>query len=182
MITIKEILKESVKKASVADLKKHKKGLYVFVMGGSASGKNFWTEKNLSSLPLVDTDEVVKQITKPEDDPRKHLNKAIASVNKQIDKNLASDKSFVQTGTGANYKGLYNRLKKAKDAGFKTAVILIDADPKVAIERNKKRVAEGGHGATLPDEKIIRTNKFARESYTQLLNSGIVDFTMKVKT
>jgi len=171
---------ESVKLATMDDLKKHK-GVYIFVMGGSASGKNYWAEKHLGNLKLVDTDAVVKDIMKPEDDPRKLVSTAIAIVNKEIDKSIAKGISFVQTGTGANYKGLYNRLARAKEAGYTTALVLIDTDPQLAIKRNAERVAAGGHGATLEPEKIIRTNRYAKENYILLLKSGIVDITMKVK-
>lgn len=175
----RDTLTENVKLATLADLHQ-KKGQYVFVMGGSASGKNYWAEKNIPNLPMIDTDAVVKDITKPTDDPRKLLSTAIAIVNKNIEKMIAKGLSFVQTGTGANYMGLYNRIVKAKEAGFDVILVLVDTDPKVAIQRNAERVAAGGHGETLSDEKIIRTNKYAKENYLKLLKTGLIDKTMKV--
>lgn len=156
---------------------------YIFIMGGSASGKNYFYEKNLGRMPLVDVDAFTKKLSKGDDSVRgQYVAKAIHMVNKDIDQKLVDRQSFVQTGTGANYKGLYNRLKKAKDAGFNVVVILVETDVETVIKRNEKRVKSGGHGATLSVEKMKRTREYAAENFKKLKASDVVDYAVKVNT
>ena len=155
--------------------------IYVYVIGGSASGKNYWYENNLADIPLVDIDEFVKRLAKETgNDPRKLVSKGIALVNKELTDKFTNGISVGQTGTGGNTKGVYNRLKKAKDAGFETALILVDTDPEEAIARNQQRVQSGGHGDTLSDDKIRRTNEYARKTFNELKNSDVVTYAEKV--
>jgi len=156
--------------------------IYAYVIGGSASGKNYWYERNLQEIPLVDIDVYTKQLALDTGgDPRKLVSKGIAMCNKELGNCFEKGESVGQTGTGANTKGVYNRLKKAKDAGFNTALILISVDPEVAIERNQQRVDSGGHGDTLSADKITRTNGYARKTYEELKDdTEVVTFAYKV--
>ena len=156
--------------------------VYVFIMGGSASGKNYIYDMELNRLPLVDVDAYVKELSKGDfDKARKFVSSAIHMVNKDIDQKIVDRQSFAQTGTGANFKGVYNRIKKIKDAGYTVIVVLVETTVENAIERNKQRVASGGHGKTLESDKIERTKKFARETFETLKKNKIVDYTVEVQ-
>lgn len=164
-------------------LPKMEGNFYVFVMGGTASGKNYFYEKNLSRFPLVDIDAYIKQLTGGDDTQRgKFVAKAIQMVNKDIEKKLVDRQSFAQTGSGSNYKGLYNRLKKAKDAGFSVVIVLVETNLDTAIARNQKRVQSGGHGINLTAEKIKRTRENAAENFNKLKTTDVVDYAVKVTT
>jgi len=169
-MNFKEFLNESI----ISDIQKEEK-IFLLIIGGSASGKNYFFERNFK-MKLVDVDKILKDLDSSQD--RTFLSKAIAKANEELDKSFREGISVAQVSTGAGTTGVKNKLKKAEQFGFKTGLILVDTDPKVAIKRNKER-ANSGSQKLIPDWKIEKTNKEARETFNELKSS--VNFSTKVR-
>ena len=158
--------------------------MFVMVVGGTASGKNWWVDRNLKGVPLIDIDQYILQASggDPSADRSKLISPAVQLAKKAMASAFQKGTTVVQTGTGSNYKGTANKFKLAKSHGMKTALILISVDADTAIARNKKRIKEGGHGATIPKKKIINSNKFSRETFEKLRKTNLVDYSEIVET
>lgn len=173
--------KQFLNESSIADILKEAStsGIFVMIIGGSGSGKNYWYNKNLSKIPLEDVDEYTMKWSKGDHEAgRKMVSKAIAEVNKNLTKAFENKTSIAITGTGAGLSGTVNRLNKAKEFGMKTAVILIDTDVKTAIERVNSR-SEKENRSPIPEYKIERTNKEAKENFKEY--KKIADYSFVVK-
>ena len=135
--------------------------------------------KNNFKLPLVDVDEYTKKLSGGDFvKARKFVSKSIAIANKEIEKSFQNELSIAQVTTGAGTNGVKNKLKKAKDYGFETALVLVDTDWKVAYERNVQRASDGKQGL-IPDWKVEKTNKEAKETFKKLRND--VDYSVIIK-
>lgn len=153
--------------------------VFVLVIGGSASGKNYWYDKHLD-FPLVDIDKITKRLSSGDfENARKYVSKAIAIANKEMTQYFQNNLSVAQVTTGSGIKAVQNKFKKAREYGFKTALVLVDTDVKTAIARNKKR-ADSGKQGLIPDWKVEKTNAAAKETFNVV--SRDVDFSIKVKT
>ena len=153
--------------------------IFVMVIGGSASGKNYIYEKYFSNIDLIDNDKITLKlaggdVSKTTD----YISQAIKIANKDLEEHFKNHISVGITSTGASTKGALNRLEKAKSYGFKTAIVLVDTDVKTALKRNKER-AKSGSQKLVPDEKVIKSNEKARETYKQA--SKITDFSLVIK-
>lgn len=161
------------------DLLKEDK-IFIMIIGGAGSGKNFIYKKHLSKLPLLDIDEFSAKHAKGDFElARKFVGKAAGDVKKELLRHFAEGKSVVNTATGASLSNTMNKFKWAKEAGMKTAVVLVDVDVKVALQRNKDRAAKGDQGL-LPDWKVESSNKDARENFKEY--AKITDYSIKVKS
>ena len=179
MIRYKDLLTENI----VKKIKATKDPLFIMITGGSASGKNYWFDKNFRNIPLIDIDAYLVAMTGDPSKERKPLvAKAIHMAKADMKTAFKGKQTVAQVSTGGNLKGTENKLKLAKEYGMKTALIFIDTDPEVAIARNKQRVQQGGHGSTLPEKKIRTTNKYSREVFDKLKKSKYVDFSEVVKS
>ena len=168
-----KFLSESV----ISDIKKEEK-IFLLVIGGSASGKNYVYEKNFS-FDLIDVDKITDKLAGGDfEKARSMVSKAIAIANKELEKSFSEGKSVAQVTTGAGSKGVENKFKKAQSFGFKTALVLVDTDPKVAIERNQERAKNGKQGL-IPDWKVEKTNAEARETFNHL--KAMVDYSLIIK-
>ena len=137
---------------------------FILIVGGSASGKNYHYEQNFPNITLVDVDVVMKKLGSD----RSNLQKAISQTNAEMKKMLDSKTSFAQTTVGISAKTLSNKIKKAHDAGFQVRLILIDVNVQRAIKQNQKRAESGMH--SVPDWKIEKTNKEAKENFKAVKN------------
>lgn len=161
-MNFRQLLTES----SVKDILSSDK-VFLLIIGGSASGKNYIHNKHFSKIELVDVDEITKELSGGDfEKARKMVSKAIAQANKEIDKKLQDGKSVAQVSTGSGDKAVINKLNKAKEYGFETALVLIDVDVKKAIQRNQER-AQAGKQGLIPDWKVEKTNNAARETFTK---------------
>jgi predicted kinase len=158
-------LSESV----ISAIKKEQK-IFLLVIGGTASGKNYVYEKNFN-FELIDVDKIAYDLAGGDlEKTRPMLSRAIALANKELEKSLSEGKSVAQVSTGAGVKGTQNKIKKAQSFGFKTALVLVSTDPKVAQERNQERAKVGAQGL-VPDWKVQKTNDEARETFNLLKTS-----------
>lgn len=176
-IVLSEIL--SIKESNtISDIKKQE-GIFILVIGGSASGKNYIYEKNFKGIPLIDNDEITKRLSGGDfSKVVKMISKATIEANKTLEKSFIKKKSIGQVSTGAQMKGTQNKIINAKSYGMKVALILIDVDIKKAQKRNKDRAATG-HQSLIPDWKVEKTNLAARETFNMLKNEA--DFSIIIK-
>lgn len=156
--------------------------MFIMVIGGTASGKNWWFDKNLKGLPLIDIDQYILKMANndPNADRSKLVSPAVKQAKETMTTSFEKGTTVVQTSTGGNYKGTANKFKLAKSHGMKTVLILISVSGEIAIKRNQIRVKKGGHGSTIPDQKIINSNRFARETFDKLRKTNLVDFSEKI--
>lgn len=160
---------------------KSQKDIFILIIGGSGSGKNYFYEKNLKNIPLVDNDAITKKLSGGDfEKARKLVSKATSIANKMLTDAFNEKKSVCQVSTGTNEKAVFNKFKKAKDAGMKTGLILIDADINDAQKRNVNR-ASGGKQGLVPDWKVEKTNIAAKKTYKNIKNNNVVDFAFIAK-
>ena len=153
--------------------------VFLLIIGGSASGKNYIHGKYFSKIDLVDVDEITKELSGGDfEKARKMVSKAISIANKEVEKYFQDGKSVAQVSTGSGDKAVSNKLKKAQEAGFETALVLIDVDVKKAIKRNEKRAAQGKQGL-IPDWKVEKTNQAARETFNKVKSEATYSLVIK---
>lgn len=173
-MNFRNLLKESTIKNILSEDK-----IFLLIIGGSASGKNYIHDKKFSKIDLVDIDKITKRLSGGDfEKARKMVSKAIAEANKEIESYFNKGKSVAQVTTGSGATGLINKIKKAESYGFKTAVVLVDVDVKKAIERNQVR-ADAGEQGLIPDWKVEKTNNAARDSFNTV--KDLVDYSEIIK-
>ena len=133
---------------------------FVLVMGGAGSGKNYFIEHHptLSHYTLIDVDAIKGKMG---------LDLAMKSIKPSMIAAFDSKKDVAHPTTGAHLKGQQNKIAIAKQYGYTVTLILIDTPIEQAIEQVRKRRREGGHDVGL--EKIVETNKKARENFNLLI-------------
>lgn len=171
---LKQLLLES-KNISMAELdaltKKSDKPIYVVVAGSVGSGKSYVVERDLD-IHTIDPDKFTVELGDGVYDG-KNVAKSMAMVKKDVAERLDKKLSFLQQGTAANLQSTINKFKVAKEKGFITVLLYIDAPIEQAIAQVEKRVAAGGHGDTIDRKKVENTSAGAKLTFRAL--SG-VDF------
>lgn len=151
--------------------KKSDKPIYVVVAGSVGSGKSYVVERDLD-IHTIDPDKFTVELGDGVYDG-KNVAKSMAMVKKAVAERLDKKLSFLQQGTAANLQSTINKFKVAKEKGFITVLLYIDAPIEQAIAQVEKRVAAGGHGDTIDRKKIENTSAGAKLTFRAL--SG-VDF------
>ena len=151
--------------------KKSDKPIYVVVAGSVGSGKSYVVERDLD-IHTIDPDKFTVELGGGVYDG-KNVAKSMAMVKKDVAERLDKKLSFLQQGTAANLQSTINKFKVAKEKGFITVLLYIDAPIEQAIAQVEKRVAAGGHGDTIDRKKIENTSAGAKLTFRAL--SG-VDF------
>ena len=171
---LKQLLLES-KNISMTELdaltKKSDKPIYVMVAGSVGSGKSYVVERDLD-IHTIDPDKFTVELGGGVYDG-KNVAKSMAMVKKAVAERLDKKLSFLQQGTAANLQSTINKFKVAKEKGFITVLLYIDAPIEQAIAQVEKRVAAGGHGDTIDRKKVENTSAGAKLTFRAL--SG-VDF------
>jgi len=148
---------------------------FIFLMGGTGSGKNYTYRKFFKNLPLIDLDIYTAEFAEEYGTDRsKQVSRATIKSKKNLLKAFDNRISIVQMGTGNNIKSTLNKFKWAKEAGMRVVLVLVDVEPKTASKRNLERHKKG-EPRLVPDEKVIRTVKVAKENFKVFKNSGFVD-------
>ena len=151
--------------------KKSDKPIYVVVAGSVGSGKSYVVERDLD-IHTIDPDKFTVELGDGVYDG-KNVAKSMAMVKKAVAERLDKKLSFLQQGTAANLQSTINKFKVAKEKGFITVLLYIDAPIEQAIAQVEKRVAAGGHGDTIDRKKVENTSAGAKLTFRAL--SG-VDF------
>jgi predicted kinase/nicotinamide mononucleotide adenylyltransferase len=175
---LREVTEAVQQSVNIKNLKKlaMKEPTFIFLMGGTGSGKNYTYEKYLKGIPLIDLDDYTKEFAEEYcTEARKQVSRATARSKRELLSAFSSQKSIVQMGTGNNIKSTSNKFKWAKEHGLKVVVVLVDVDPKVALRRNKERHA-GGESRLVPDEKVVRTVQVAKDNSKIFAKDSNVDF------
>lgn len=171
---LKQLLLEG-KNISMAELdaltKKPDKPIYVVVAGSVGSGKSYVVERDLD-IHTIDPDKFTVELGDGVYDG-KNVAKSMAMVKKAVAERLDKKLSFLQQGTAANLQSTINKFKVAKEKGFITVLLYIDAPIEQAIAQVEKRVVAGGHGDTIDRKKVENTSAGAKLTFRAL--SG-VDF------
>jgi len=164
--------REFLTETTIKDIQKQDK-IFVMIIGGGGSGKNYIYRKYFSGLKLFDVDEYLSG-----EDSGKSVSKAIKQSEKDLEEELQKGNSAVSVGTGKSIFGVKNKFKFAEDAGMKTCIILVDVDPKVAYKRmlNRSKTEERDE---IPLYKIEKTNKAARDNFTAF--AKMADFSLILK-
>jgi predicted ABC-type ATPase len=126
----------------------------VYIVGGSnGAGKTTFAKEFIkeAGLTFLNADEIAREID-PEDQAGGKL-KAGRVLFQRLEDLVAKGQSFVLEST---LSGLY--LKKAiarfKNEGYHVSLLYVFVDsPKLAVDRVKMRVKEGGHDVPEPDVK-----------------------------
>lgn len=173
-MSFKDFLNENPKKDILSSDK-----VFLLIIGGSASGKNYVHEKHFKKIPLVDVDAITTKLSGGDfEKARKLVSKAIAQANKDLESYYQKGQSVAQVSTGSGATAVINKLNKAKEYGFETALVLVDVDTNKAIERNQARASSGKQGL-IPDWKVEKTNNAARETFNSV--KSLVDYSLKIK-
>lgn len=171
---LKQLLLES-KNIEMSELdnlvKTSSKPIYVVVAGSVGSGKSYVVQRDLD-IHTIDPDKFTVELGDGVYDG-KNVAKSMAMVKKAVAERLNNKQSFLQQGTSANLQSTINKLKVAKEKGFITVLLYIDAPVEQAIAQVEKRVAAGGHGESIDRKKVENTSAGAKLTFRAL--SG-VDF------
>jgi predicted kinase len=174
------LFRELVTESSVKELLKEDH-IFIMVIGGVASGKSYFIDKNLRKhFPVVDIDECTEKESNGDwEKARKLVSKCIKITEDKLKDYFKRSESVVNQGSGASIPGVKNKLTWAKEAGMKTAIILVDVPLETALKRNQERANKGDRNL-IPDYKVEKTNTNARENFKEF--SKIADYSIKVKS
>ncbi len=131
-----------------------------FMMGVPAAGKSTIASKEFSDVKILDCDKIKE--THPDYDPKNpSLVHAWSTgmLEKEFQKTLFEDESFVIDGTGANSDKMSRQITEAKSAGFKTRLVYVIVCLKTSLKRNSERIR------VVPEEIVIAKYKDIRYSF-----------------
>lgn len=140
----------------------------VFFIGPAASGKSFIkTKKYLRHLDFKEVDPDVIKRSHPEYDPEKPFE--LHGWSKQIAegrlKSLLTDGTgspVIVDGTGRNWKGVANKMRLAKENGYRTYLVYVYVPFEVSIWRNRNRER------FVPEDVIMEQSRQIDSSYKHL--------------
>ena len=140
------------------------KPLALFLAGTNGSGKSSLRDLTLdfkNEFIIIDPD----KITKENGGNNVLGGKKVIELFKEC---INNKKSFV-IETTLSGKSVLNRLKEAKNAGFKVEMIYVGLDNvDLNIQRVANRVAKGGHN--IPTDAIIKRYNSSRENLIKSIN------------
>jgi len=152
-----------------------KENTLYLVIGGSASGKNYYVNKHLNNIDLVDLDEITLKLANGNvEDTRKYVSKGIVIANKMLLDHYKSNKSVVQVTVGGGLQAVVNKLKLAKSYGFRTELIYLESNLEVALKRNIER-AKLKKQSLIPDWKVEKTIERSKETYEKIIKKEYAD-------
>ena len=138
---------------------------FIMIIGGIASGKSYIYNKYFNIIPCINIDDYTKQLSNNDFElARKKVSEAIKLAENDLKKYFKTGKSVVSQGTGAKIQGVLNKLKLAKEYGYKSCIVLVQTPIEIAQERNEKR-AHKNERNLIPDYKIQRTNIYAKNNF-----------------
>lgn len=140
------------------------KPLALFLAGTNGSGKSSLRDLTLdfkNEFIIIDPD----KITKENGGNNVLGGRKVIELFKEC---INNKKSFV-IETTLSGKSVLNRLKEAKNAGFKVEMVYVGLDSvDLNIQRVANRVAKGGHN--IPTEDIIKRYNSSRENLIKSIN------------
>jgi len=179
----KSFIREAIETVRIGQLKKmvKEKPMFIFIMGGTGSGKNYIFNKNIGGIKLVDIDKYIEEYAiEYNTDGRKQISRAVARSKRELLDSFRKKESVAQVGTGLNNKSSENKFKWAKEAGLEVVILFVDTDVKTAMKRNRAR-ADKGDQALVPDHKVERSVSQSRDNFKLYSKNPDVDYALKVK-
>jgi len=153
--------------------------LFVSIGGGVAVGKSFVTKKFVT-LPVIDVDNCVTEANSGTYDKKK-LSEGRKLFNERMQNAFEGEESFVHMGTNANLNGTKKRLMIAKENGFTTVLVLIEAPIETALKRARQRVDESIRNE-IPIERVYESMLDSLRVFHKLnRNIELVDFFVNMK-
>lgn len=127
---------------------------YVIFAGVNGAGKTtfYGTNPNISDLPRVNIDEIVRGFGswKNGADVMKAGRIALKLIDEYFEKGISFNQETTLCG-----KNILKNIERAKTAGYEIELHYVGVDsPETAVKRVADRVAKGGHG--IPEEDIRR--------------------------
>ena len=150
--------------------------VYVLVAGGIGVGKTHVVRKNIRDIQVMDLDDVMEELGHRKYDSR-NTSEAMNIITERVEAVLERCESMVAMGTSANLPFSIDRLYGAKNRGYKTVLLHVDASIEQAVYQNELR-REKGQRAVGPEEsyKIHRTNQGAANTVATLKDTDLVDY------
>lgn len=133
----------------------------IFMAGGPGSGKSFYAKKLVqgTGLKYIDLDDFFEYLKKTQNLKSPEL--AARSKELKTSKlNLAisGNLGLLIDGTGRRYDRIADSNEQLKSVGYETAMVFVNTDLDVAIERNKKRDRMVPVGWLTRAHKAVRDN------------------------
>ena len=150
--------------------------LYVLVAGGMAVGKTYIVTEKINSIKIFDIDEVMAEMEFT-DYNHEQFEKAMNVMIPMIESHMNKKKSMIAMGTASDVIIAVDRLFAAKQNGYETILLYIEAPIDQSLVQNKDRMSRGERGVSKDNEfKIKKTNKGAANTVDLLKESNLVDF------
>ncbi len=181
------------------------KGIFkaIFLGGGPGSGKSFFRDKVLKGhgFKIINPDIFyehkiqkeripLKYGTRTPEQEKKHKEiekSARTKLPKQMKLWLDGRLPILIDRTGAHYEERARDKKELEELGYDTIMIFVDADPKVAMERNLSRLRALDPKYAAPYDKKVRSNipkfmsLFGKEDFFKVDNTLAFDEKKKVE-
>ncbi len=150
--------------------------IYVMVAGGMAAGKSYIVSKYIETIKVFDIDDTMTDMGFIEYTDEQ-FSQAMKNISIQIEKHMTDHKSMVAMGTSSNISTAINRLYEAKQKGYTTVLLHVDASIEQSIKQNNERLEQGKRGVSKVEEyKIERTNVGAANTVATLRETALVDY------
>lgn len=156
----------------------------VYVIGGIASGKSTFIAEELGlQIPLFDLDNYTHWLAKGDEEKQlKCIGQAIDLMSKDVMRHIfGKDGDLIVTGVG-NYDVIRKRFEYAKEFGYQTEIVFIDVPLSIQKANLQKRIAKGGRGKFVSEEKLEGTANRARTTFDKFMAEDLdcVDGYLKI--
>lgn len=158
--------------------------VYLLFGGPISAGKSTWAKMHLAGkIDIADQDDIKKALNADDPDDTGNVSRSLHIKNSRVDMRLHSKESIADMGTMSGLKAAENKVRKAKDAGFTVVIVFVTTDPETAVQRNRERLAAGGHGVPPEKEgKIYASHTSSNETFAALKKNPNVDYWLSVTT
>lgn len=112
----------------------------IFLMGPPAAGKSTTRQKLYPGLPVIDPDEIKKEIPgyDPKNPSKVHIQSKLIA-RKQFEKAIKRNSPFVYDTTGGNIERMVREMTEARERGFTITILQVTCPLEECIRRNRKR-------------------------------------------
>ncbi len=152
---------------------KKKRPWMVIIAGPNGAGKSTFYNKVIKDDPLmknapfINLDNIAKEMSAPDQDPNDNIISAGKITYEEVEKHIASRRSFVYETTSSGKVHL-RFMEQARQQDFKIATIFIGlSDPALSYWRVQSRVIKGGHN--VPYEDIMRRYPKIMKNFPEML-------------
>lgn len=164
------------KRIQIENITDLKGPVYVLIAGGIGAGKTHVIAKMNLPIQNMDIDNTMHELGLVEYN-RENLAIAIKKISAEFDEKMAKKESLIAMGTSADLTFSINRLYWAKQKGYTTVLLHIDAPADQCLAQNAKRRVEGKRAVSKDEEfKIQRTCQASAATVAALRDTDLVDY------